>query len=123
MPWPIGLLLLLGAVMLVAGAKASSPEVFELEAGKRYRFTVRVTPKVDDAALDRFKGVLELGGMQGVELEQGTDGTLATYDAPVQVSSQTFHAGQQIMAMGGETLSLVNVQELPDHPLLPAGIL
>jgi len=123
MPWPIGLLLLLGAVMLIAGAK-TSPEVFELKAGKRYRFTVRVTPKLDTAGFDGLRHGLELGGMQGIEMEQGDDATLATYDAPPQVTSQTFHEGQQIMAMAGETLSVANVQELPDRPtgLLP-GIL
>lgn len=111
-PWPIVILLLLGGVMLVAGGTAK-PEVFELVAGKRYRFTVRITPKLDDDAFDRFRGVLELGGMTGVELEQGEDGTLATYDAPQQVTSQTLHAGQSLMSMNGETLSVVNVQELP----------
>jgi hypothetical protein len=123
MPWPIGLLLLLGAVMLVAGAK-TQPSVFTLTAGKRYRFTVKVSPKLDDAGFAGFKRALELGGMQGVELSQGDDATLATYEAPPQVTSQTFHEGQQIMAMAGETLTLVNVQELSgDHALLLPGIL
>jgi hypothetical protein len=118
MIWPVGLLLLLGAMMLVAGAK-TSPQVFELAAGKRYRFTVRVTPKLDSQGFDGLRRGLELGGMQGIEMEQGDDATLATYDAPPQVTSQTFHEGQQIMAMAGETLSVANVQELPSRGLLP----
>lgn len=115
-PWPIVLLLLLGGVMLVAGAK-TGPSVFQLEAGKRYRFTVRATPKLTDDAFLGFKSALELGGMQNVELEQGDNATLATYDAPAQVTSQTLQEGQQLMAMGGETLTIANVQELPPHAL------
>lgn len=115
-PWPLVLLVLLGGVMLVAGAK-TSPIVFELVPGKRYRFTVSATPKLGNDDFDGLRRGLELGGMTNIELEQGDESTLATYDAPAQVTAQTFHEGQQIMAMAGETLAIVNVQELPAHAL------
>lgn len=106
-----------GVLALGAGiyafTRTSPDDVFKLEAGKRYRFTVTATPKLDDAGVAAARTMLAANGMTNLEVLQADEATIVTWDAPTQTVARQLTRGQSVLSIGGVTYAIDNVQEIP----------
>lgn len=105
--------LALGAGLYALTRPASPDDVFRIEAGKRYRFTVTATPKLDDAGVEAARVMLGAQGMTNLEVLQNDTQTIVTWDAPTQEVSRSLTRGQGVLSLGGVTYAIDNVEEIP----------
>lgn len=102
-------LLLLG----VFGVYMATPKTMTLQAGKRYRYTVSVSPKLDDSLLNTLASALSSVGLQNIELFQNQKTTGAKFDGVTEQTTHDAHPGDLVTSAGSVSLYFVSAKEIP----------
>ena len=100
------------AVATRGAGRTRAPRVFTLQAGKRYRVAVKVTPPLDDIAREPFRATLTQLGFSSVNIGSDGQNTQCHLQTPPQPVTLTFTEGQNIQLVGRHVLTLENVGEL-----------
>jgi len=106
-------LLFFGSLFLLTISKAAEstlPRVFNLQAGKRYRIAVVVTPRLDALAVETLRAGLLAAAFSDANISSDSSSTFVTYDMTQPIAA-TFTEGQPVH-VGAHVAKLKSVTEL-----------